>query len=128
MDDNHDCDKVTSSRPCKAVKNTPSVEVLKKESTDSISEVVASYDLDESLEESTECYHFLPKKRKRARPLARRALNAKQKENTTNNVSLPVKDDIVKNSIAVQPPLRRSPNASSVKKALAFLTKACTIF
>jgi hypothetical protein len=128
MDDKHDCGKATSSPPCDVAKKAPSIEVLKKESTDSHPEVIVSYDSDESLKESTVCYHFSPKKRKRTCRLARRDLNAKQKENTSNNVAPPVKDDTMKNSIGVQPPLRRSPNASSVKKVLAFLGKACTIF
>jgi hypothetical protein len=102
MDDNHDCE-VTSSRPCEAVKNTPSVEVLKKESTDSIPEVFVSYDSDESLKESTACYEFSYKKRKRSRRLARRSFNSKQKENNTNNGSPTVKDETMKKSIAIQP-------------------------
>jgi hypothetical protein len=121
MDNKHDCGKATSSPPCDVAKKAPSIEVLKKESTDSHPEVIVSYDSDESLKESTVCYHFSPKKRKRARRLARCALNAKQKENTTNNVAPPVKDDTMKNSIAVQPPPEEEPQCKFCEKSPCIL-------
>jgi hypothetical protein len=107
MDDKpeDDCGKATSTAPPEVANKTASIEVVKSDSTGSIPEVVVRYDSDELFKESTVCYHFSSKKRKRARRLACHALNAKQKENTTNNVSPPLKKDVtMKNSIAVQSP------------------------
>ena len=115
MDDNHDSGKeATSSSPREVAKKAPSIEVIKRESTESIpSDVIVTYDSDESLKESSVCYHFSPKKRKRARrSVACRALIAQLKENTTNNVSPLLQDDSMKKSIAaiaVQPQPEEEP-------------------
>ena len=116
MDDQPDNnrDKASSTAPSEVSNKSASIEVIKSDSTVSIPDVVVSYDSDESLQESTVCYHFSPKKRKRAPRPGR--LSAKAK-----NLSPPLKDDTLKNSIAVHSPPEEEPQCNFCGKSPCIL-------